>query len=325
LKVLLTGASGFVGSHVLESLQQNDFLTAVLLRDPSQTAPIKNRFPAVEVLHGSVEQPSSLTTVLEGITHVIHCAGRTKAVRVSEYYQTNHLGTRNLLEVVNQSGRVQRFVHISSLAVTGPATAEQPAREEQPADPVSDYGKSKLAAEIEVRERCRADFTIIRPPAVYGPRDTGFLSMFKAIRRHILPSPATAQCLSIVYARDLAEGIVKCLTAPVASGKIYFVASPETVTARRMAEEIARLMKTWTVPLPLPAALLYVVCLWQQLLSQVTNQASLLNLQKYAELSAPGWVCSPARLLAETGYACSTTLSEGLRQTLDWYQREHWV
>lgn len=313
-----------MGSHVLESLQQHDIATAVLLRDPNQTRSIQNRFPAIEFRHGSIEQPGSLANVLEGITHVIHCAGRTKAVRVSEFYETNHLGTRHLLEVVNQS-RVQRFVHISSLAVTGPATVEQPAREEQPAHPVSDYGKSKLAAELEVRERCHADFTIIRPPAVYGPRDTGFLSMFKAIRRHILPSPARTQCLSIVYARDLAEGIVKCLTAPVASGKIYFVASPETVTARRIAEEIAGLMKTWTVPLPLPAALLYVVCLWQQLLSRVTNRASLLNLQKYTELTAPGWVCSPAKFLAETGYACSTGLGEGLRQTLEWYQREHWV
>jgi nucleoside-diphosphate-sugar epimerase len=325
LKVLLTGASGFVGGHVLESLQQNSFPTAVLLRDPSKTESLKNRFPATEIRQGSVEHPSSLSTALEGITHVIHCAGRTKAVRVSEYYQTNQLGTRNLLEVVNRSGQVQRFVHISSLAVTGPATAEQPAQEDQPALPVSDYGKSKLAAEIEVRDHCRAEFTIIRPPAVYGPRDTGFLSMFKAIQRHILPRPGTAQCLSIVYAKDLAEGIVKCLTEPVAVGKTYFVASPEIITARKMAEEIAGLMNTWTLPLPLPAPLLYAVCLWQQLLSQVTNRASLLNLQKYAELSAPGWVCSSAKLLAETGYACSTRLGEGLRQTLDWYRREHWV
>ena len=322
---MLTGASGFVGSHVLESLQQHDFATSVLLRDPSKSDLLKNRFPGIDVRQGSVERPTSLSTALDGITHVIHCAGRTKAVRVSEFYQTNHLGTRNLLEVVNSSGQVQRFVHISSLAVTGPATVEQPAQEEQPALPVSDYGKSKLAAELEVRDHCRADFTIIRPPAVYGPRDTGFLSMFKAIHRHILPRPCTTQSLSVVYAKDLAEGIVKCLISPVAGGKTYFVASPEVVTARRMAEEIAELMHKWTLPLPLPAPLLYAVCLWQQLFSQLTNRASLLNLQKYAELSAPGWVCSPAKLLAETGYACSTRLGEGLRQTLDWYEREHWL
>jgi len=254
-----------VGSHVLESLQQHEFATAILLRDPSKSDLLKSLFPGIEVRQGSVERPTSLSTALKGITHVIHCAGRTKAVRVSELYQTNHLGTRNLLEVVNRSGQVQRFVHISSLAVTGPATVEQPAQEEQPALPVSDYGKSKLAAEIEVRDHCRTDFTIIRPPAVYGPRDTGFLSMFKAIHRHILPRPGTAQSLSVVYAKDLAEGIVKCLTSPVAGGKTYFVTSPEIVTARRMAEEIAVLMHRWTLPLPLPAPLLYAVCLWQQL------------------------------------------------------------
>jgi nucleoside-diphosphate-sugar epimerase len=92
-----------------------------------------------------------------------------------------------------------------------------------------------------------------------------------------------------------------------------------------MAEKIAELMGRWTVPVPLPPPLLYGVCLFQQLVSQITRQASLLNLQKYAELRAPGWVCSPARLLAETGLRCGTSLHEGLRQTLDWYQREHWL
>jgi dihydroflavonol-4-reductase len=325
LKVLLTGASGFVGSHILESLHFRKLPTVILLRDGSRIDNAAACLKEIEIRKGSVEDPASLVNVLEGVTHVIHCAGRTKAVRAAEFYQTNHAGTRNLLEVVNRAAGVERFLHVSSLAVCGPATAEHPAIEESPALPVSDYGKSKLAAEEEVRSHCRAAFTIIRPPAVYGPRDTAFLSMFKAINRHLLPQPNKAQALSIVYATDLAEAIAESLINPRASGKTYFVASPEIVTARGMAERIAKLIGHWTVPVPMPAPLLYAVCLAQQGLSQITRKARLLNLQKYAELRAPGWVCSPARLLAETGLTCSTSLDDGLGQTLDWYRREHWL
>ena len=314
-----------MGSHILESLHQHRLPTAILLRDTSKTDFLRTCLEHTEIRQGSVEDPGSLNRVLEGVTHVIHCAGRTKAVNACEFYQTNHQGTRNLLEVVNRTEGIRRFLHVSSLAVSGPATAQHPALEESPARPVSDYGKSKLAAEQEVRQHCRAAFTIIRPPAVYGPRDTGFLSMFRAIKRHLLPRPNKGQALSLVYVKDLADAVTRCLTNPSASGKTYYVASPEVVTARAMAEQIATLMGQWTVPLPMPTPVLYGVCLLQQLVSQITRQASLLNLQKYAELRAPGWVCSPARLLAETGLSCSTSLDEGLRQTLGWYQREHWL
>jgi nucleoside-diphosphate-sugar epimerase len=326
LKVLLTGASGFVGSHILECLHAHQISTAVLLRKTSSTTFLGTQLERTEVRNGSIEEPESLLRATEGITHVIHCAGRTRALSSSEFYQTNHAGTRHLVDVVNaQATVIERFVHISSLAVCGPATPASPANENSPLRPVSDYGKSKLAGEQEVREKCRVPFTIIRPPAVYGPRDLGFFSMFAAIKRHLRPRPKKGQALSIVYARDLAEAVVNCLTSRVTAGQTYFVASPEVVSGRGMAEEIARQMEGWTIPLPMPAWLLWAICLVQQSLSQLTRRASLLNLQKYAELRAPGWVCSPAKLQAETGFVCQTTLRQGISHTLEWYRREHWL
>ena len=315
-----------MGSHILDSLQERQLPTAILLRDSSPKGFLNAHLQRVEVRTGSIEVPATLPKALEGITHLIHCAGRTKAVNPGQFYQTNHLGTRNLIEAMDKGGnQVERFVHISSLAVTGPATPDNPAQENSPARPVSDYGKSKWAAEEEVRQRCGVPFTILRPPAVYGPRDTGFLSMFKAIERHVLPRPRKSQALSLVYVEDLAKAVALCLLNPVAAGKTYFVASPETVTTRKMAEEIAVQMNRWTVPLPMPGPLLWMVCLLQQLMSQLTGRASLLNLQKYAELCAPGWVCSPLKLQKETGFVCGTQFSQGIRQTLDWYQQEHWL
>ncbi len=315
-----------MGSHILDSLRQKQVDTVVLLRSTSETSFLKQHLSAIEVRRGSISDRPSLTQAFEGITHVIHCAGRTKAVRAAEFYEVNHVGTRNLIEAVNSKGpHIERLLHISSQAVAGPATCESPATEEVPPRPVSVYGKSKLAGELEVRQQCRVPFTILRPPVVYGPRDTGFLSLFKAVKHHLLPRPNKQQALSVVYAKDLADAVVTCLFHPKAAGQTYFVASLEPITGRDMAEEIAVQMKRWTFPCPIPAPVLWGVCLLQQALAQLTGRPSLLNLQKYAELTAPGWVCSAARLQRDLGFVCETRLHHGIGLALDWYTREGWL
>jgi nucleoside-diphosphate-sugar epimerase len=282
--------------------------------------------PNVEVRLGSIGDPESLGRAMAGITHVVHCAGATKAARAAGFSEVNQAGTRNVVSAINcQAGRVQQLVHISSLAAAGPAPRERPAREEDIPQPVSEYGKSKLAGELEVRDHCRTEYVILRPPAIYGPRDAEFLRLFRAVKRHLLPKPAGAQALSMVFVRDLAEAVANCLIHPAAGGKTYFVAAREVVTARTMAEEIAAQMNTWTLPLPLPTALLWPICLAQELASRMSGRPNVLSLQKFAELRAPGWVCDPTRLERETGYACATTLKLGIAETLSWYQEHAWL
>ena len=326
MKILLTGASGFVGSHILDSLRRRNLDTALLLRPTSNKRFIASHLPEVEVRPGSIGDPESLNQAMAGITHVIHCAGATKAARVAGFYEVNQAGTHNVVSAVNgQAGRVQRIVHISSIAAAGPARRERPAREEDAPRPVSEYGKSKLAGELEVRNHCRAEYVILRPPAVYGPRDAEFLRLFQTVKLHLLPRPSGAQALSMVFVRDLAEAVVNCLTHAAVTGKTYFVAAREVVTAQTMAEEIAAQMNTWTLPLPLPVALLWPICLAQELASRLTGKPNVLSLQKFAELRAPGWVCDPTRLERETGYACATTLKQGIAATLSWYREHNWL
>jgi len=326
LKVLLTGASGFVGSHILDALRARKLPVAVLLRSTSNRQFIQNYLPQLEVRSGSISEPASLNVALENITHVIHCAGCTKARTNTQFYDVNQLGTRNVVDAVNARGsQIERLLHISSLAVTGPATPAKPAREEDATVPISEYGKSKLAAEMEVRRNCRVPCTVLRPPAVYGPRDGEFFPMFQAVHRHILPRPTVTQFLSLVYGPDLAEVVATCIDNPVAAGKTYFVASEEIVTARQMADEIAACMHHWTVPIPLPPTLLWPVCLGQEIVSRATGRPMMLNLQKYAELRAPGWVCDPSSLRRDTGCQCRTTLKTGVAATLEWYKQNQWL
>jgi 2-alkyl-3-oxoalkanoate reductase len=326
LKILLTGASGFVGSHILDSLCERGFATALLLRPTSNKRFIEHHLSNVELRLGSIDDSESLRRAMAGITHVIHCAGATRACRISDFYAINRGGTRNVIEAVNeQVGRVQRVVHISSLAAAGPAVAEKPARETDAPNPVSHYGKSKLAAELEVQTHCRTGHVILRPAAVYGPRDGEFLRLFRAVKSHLLPKPTAKQALSLLFAKDLANAVLTCLQHPVAAGKTYFVAARQVLTARTMASEVAAQMKVRTLPLPLPTMLLWPVCLAQEAISRLTGKASVLSLQKFAELSAPGWVCDPGLLERETGYTCPTALPAGIAQTLAWYRQYRWL
>lgn len=325
MNVLLTGANGFVGSHILDVLVARSVTTAVLLRSNSDRRFIEQHLSKVQVRTGSILEPDGLAPALTGITHVIHCAGCTRAVRAAGFFEVNQTGTRNLVEAVARQPLVQQFVHISSLAVSGPATAATPARESDPPRPVSTYGLSKLAAEQEVKTRCPVSATIIRPPAVYGPRDQGFLPLFRSIKRHVLPRPSAKQALSLVFARDLAQAVVACLGNPAAAGHTYFTASPEILTAREMGQMIAAHAGQWTIPCPLPTWALWPLCLGQELMARATDRPRLLNLQKFAELRAPGWVCDSSLLKKEIGFECRTTLEQGVADTWKWYQTQGWL
>jgi nucleoside-diphosphate-sugar epimerase len=327
MKVLLTGANGFVGSHILDCLCAKGIRTAILLRPTSHQESLQAHLSAVEVHFGSLTEPASLPPALREVTHVIHCAGRTKARRPEEFRETNQAGTRHLVTAVNQQPeRIRRFVHISSLAASHPATPDAPAREEELPHPVTLYGKTKLAAEEGVRALDQTEFVILRPAAVYGPRDPDFLQLFKAVQAGFCPRfGGGRQALSLVFVKDLAEVVVACLTHAAAAGQTYNVAAAEVVTAGDLVLEIARQMGRHPFSPPLPAALLWPICLAQEALTWLTRKPGLLSRQKYPELRAPGWVCDVRRLHQELGLQCPTSLPCGVAATLDWYRQHHWL
>lgn len=327
MKVLLTGASGLVGSHVLDHLVQAGVPVRLLLRASSPRQWIAPHLGKVEVQEGALDAPETLKPALEGVSHVIHCAGATKALDREGYFRVNHAGTLNLVAAINrQAGRLERLVHISSLAVTGPATAARPARETDPPRPLTDYGHSKLAAEQVVREQCRVPAVILRPPGVYGPREAEFFKLFKAVRHGLLPCfGGGRQPLSLVFAPDLAAAIVHCLTHEGAAGKVFHVAHPEVVTVRQLGELAATHWQSRPVRLALPTAALWPLCAVQEFINQITRRPQVVNLQKYRELAAPGWVCDVRRLQECTGFSAPTTVHTGVPATLRWYADAGWI
>jgi nucleoside-diphosphate-sugar epimerase len=327
MKVLLTGANGFVGSRILQQLAAGGIPAVILLRPTGSQRLIQDYLDGVEIRPGSLEEPATLAAALEGVSHVIHCAGKTKAVRRTEFAQVNVAGTQRLLDAVQaRAGQVQRLVYLSSLAACGPGTTQNPAREDDPPHPVSAYGHSKLAAERLVWDLDAPPRVVLRPGAVYGPGDADFLELFQTARRGFIPQfGGGRQPLNLVYADDLARLTVRCLTDPRAVGRTFHVAHPQPTTARELGRAVAAALGVKAKPVSLPLAFLVPISWGAELVSRLTGRPSIVSVDRRRLLTAPGWVCDTSHLRVELGWECETNLEEGLRRTAAWYQEAGWL
>jgi nucleoside-diphosphate-sugar epimerase len=298
-----------------------------LLRSGASQRLIQDSLAGVEIRTGSLDEPSTLEAALEGVTHVIHCAGKTKALRRKEFAQVNVGGTQRLLEAIQaRRPTLQRLVHVSSLAACGPGTLQNPVGEEDPPQPVSAYGHSKLAAERLVWDVRGLPKVVLRPGGVYGPGDSDFLRLFQTVGRGLIPQfGGGRQPLTLVYVDDLARLAVHCLREPRAVGRTFHVAHPQPVTAAELGQCVARALGVSARRLPLPYALLYPVSWGAEFLARLTRRPSILSVDRRHELMAPGWVCNPGRLQRQLGWKCETGLQEGLRRTAAWYREAGWL
>jgi nucleoside-diphosphate-sugar epimerase len=247
----------------------------------------------------------------------------TTAIDPEGYYRGNVRATANLARASAITGA--RFVLVSSLAACGPCAGGDAVNEETAPAPVGDYGKSKLEGELEARALI-PEAVIVRPPVVYGPRDTGVYGILKAISRGIAPRIGGGErWFSMVYVDDLVDGLLAAAGAPGAAGRTYFIAHPEPVNWTILPAIAGRIMgrKPRTVTVPLPAA--YALGFAGELLSRVTGKAGFLSRGKIREAVCERWVCDPSRAAAELGVRPQTNLEAGLKRTLAWYKEAGWL
>ncbi len=319
MKLFLTGASGFVGSHVLDSLVASGHDVSILLQRTSNTRFISPRLPAVTVHYGSLGDLAILKTAMSGADAVIHCAGKTKALRSSDFYEANQAGTRNVATAANACQDSVR--HLICISVPG-----SPAEEGDEPRPVTVYGRSKMLGETEVRRHCRVPWTILRPAAVYGPRDAEFLTLFRQVKRRVMPLISGAKRhLNMVYGPDLAAAVLCCLLREESRGRTYHVASEPPCTDEEFMEEIGSHLEVRPVRLRIPGWGLTFAARIEETLSWVTGRPRMLSRQKLPELLAPGWVCSTSRIREDLGFTAPTSLREGVGLTVEWYRREGWL
>lgn len=328
MRILLTGASGFLGSHIAEQLDQQGADVRALVRPTSDTRFLE-RLAHVTLLRGALSDKDSLFAATEGVDGVIHTAGLVKARRPADFYRTNAQGTVNLLDAVKRNAPdIGRFVLVSSLAVMGPAEDGRAIPAGASPNPVTHYGRSKLAAEQAARAEARAvPITILRPPMIYGPRDRELLPFFKSVQLGVLPLTGSPKSrLSAIYVADCAAACIIALEADVPTGSAYFVEDGRLETLGGLITHIENALgqRAW-LRVPVPRFLMYGAALGSELYGRIRGRAVMLTRDKLNELLAPHWVCDSAEAQAALGWKPRISFEEGTRITGAWYRQEGWL
>ena len=330
--VFVTGGTGFVGSHLVEELMERDVdeIRCLVRSDPKWLSDLD-----VEYVRGDLSDVETLWSALDGVTHVYHVAGITRAPSWEPFYEVNVKGTLNLLGAVKHAApHVERVVVTSSLAAVGRAASDV-ATEETPLRPVSRYGRSKAEMEAALQDPHKMTtsywdalpITVVRPPAVYGPRDRDILDFFRAVKRHVCPivGGGSARTLSLVHGRDLARGLVEASWHPDAAGETYFLGSEQPYAWNEVKEAATEALDTWAVTLPVPGPLVGAVGAAAEAWGTLTGAYPPLNRDKAREIRHACTACSIDKAQAHFGYRPQIPLDEGVARTIEWYDERGWL
>ena len=326
----VTGGTGFVGSHLVEELLSRgvEEVRCLVRSDPKWLSGLD-----VEPVRGDLSDVEALWTALDGVTHVYHVAGLTRAPTWDPFYEVNVKGTLNLMGALKHAApNVERVLITSSLAAVGRCD-DPPATEAAPLRPVSRYGKSKAQMEAALHDAHdmtesyweALPITVVRPSAVYGPRDRDILDFFQAVNRHVCPMAGGNSALSLVHVRDLVEGMVDASLAPAAEAETYLLGSTRPYTWHEVKQATTDALDTWAVTVPVPEPLVGLVGAAAEAWGWLSGTYPPLNREKAREIRHACTVCSSAKAQRDFGYAPSMPLPKGIESTLAWYDDAGWL
>ena len=323
MRAFVTGATGFVGAHLVSALQARGDDVTALVRSPAKAQALG--WTGVRVVRGDLDDDAALTAGCADADVVYHVAGRIAARSLAEFLAANRDGTRRLRDAALRAARPPRLVLVSSQAAGGPNARGVPIDETVPPAPVTDYGRSKLAAE-EIVRAAALPWVVVRPPVVYGERDTETLKLFRMARAGVgAVFGDGSQPLSVIYAGDLARALIAAGTTAAAAGRIYYACHPDVVTARELVLAVGRAVGKIPAIVPIPGPLAR-GALWAiGSLAGLAGRSTILTADKANEFLAPAWTCRSDRLTRDTGWRADTGLAAGLERTVTWYRKEGWL
>ncbi len=331
-RVLVTGGTGFVGSHLVEKLVRRGWRVRLLLRRTSSLRWLEG--VPLEYAYGDVRDKASLAGACVGVRGVFHFGGVTRAFSASDFQETNGQGTRNLAEAVAERAEPGAFfVYCSSMAAGGPGISMErdpaPVRTEaDPPTPVTPYGRSKLQGEVALREvadaHTRFRYVILRPPAIYGPRDEGLIVLFRWIHRGILPMPAgIPPRFSLIHVDDLVDAALR--VQQVDARGTYYVSDGDEYSWSEVGELAAQLMATQVRTVRVSHFAAKLAAGLGETWAVVTRTPAVLSRAKVEDLWQAHWVCLPEKARRDWGFAPQMTLVRGLEETLSWYRHNKWL
>lgn len=332
-RILITGASGFIGSFIAEEALRRGLETWVAVRKTSSREYLTDeRLNFLEVDMGNEQR---LREALKGMSfdYIVHAAGVTKCIDKEEFYRVNTEGTRNLVGAITELDmKIEKMVFLSSLSVMGAIREQQPYREIEEDDqpqPNTEYGKSKLEAERYLRtagEQTGLPYVILRPTGVYGPREKDYFIMAKSIKNHSdFAVGFKPQDITFVYVKDVVQAVFLALEKGQ-TGRAYFLSDGKVYRSSTFSNLIRReLGNPWWIRITAPIWVLRIVTALGDFIGRKRGKISALNNDKYNILKQRNWRCNIQPAIDELGYKPEYDLERGVKETIAWYKLQRWL
>ena len=334
---MITGASGFIGSFIVEEALRRGFDTWAAVRKSSSKAFLQD--PRIHFIELNLSSEELLTEQLRGhaFDYVVHAAGVTKCLDKKDFYRINTEGTQHLVRALIATGMPLRcFVYISSLSIMGAIREQQPYAEILESDtpqPNTAYGLSKLEAErwlknekLEMRNEKLFPFVVLRPTGVYGPRERDYFMMAKSIEAHTdFAVGFKQQDITFVYVTDVVQAVFLALEKGE-TGRAYFLSDGEVYQSSTFSDLIRReLGNPWWIRITAPLWLLRIITFVGEYVGRITGRVTALNNDKYHIMRQRNWRCDITPARRELGYEPQVKLEEGVRRSIAWYKENNWL
>lgn len=323
---VVTGASGFVGSHLVDYLLTKGDEVHCIIRESSNLRWLEGK--DVTIHDSGLFNKDKLKSILKNVDYLYHVAGVVKGKKEEDYFNGNVETTRNLLDaVVEVTPNIKRVLVVSSLTASGPSKLGNPVTENSPTNPITTYGRSKVAQEELVKTYMdKLPITIVRPPAIYGNRDTEIYLVFKTYKQGLMTLVGfNHKEVSLIYVKDLVHGIYLAATNEKAKGEIYFISSKEFYNWPQIGKVIHNAMGKKAITLRLPHFLVYIVATFAQFFATFSSKPATFNLEKARDFVQEAWTCDTTKAQNDLGFKEKFSLKEGMKATIDWYKKEGWL
>lgn len=323
---LVTGATGFIGSHLANHLLKRGCKVHCTVRNTSRLQWLDAS--RVQLHTTDLARSPSLKEALENTEYVFHCAGITKARSPEDFFLANAEACNQLYQACAEYGKnIKAIVHISSLAVTGPAINHHPVDEKSECRPLTYYGKSKLAGEqIALKFSSSLPIIILRPPVVYGPRETDFFTYLKTINKGWNPVVGKVRrTLSLIYVHDLVEAMIRSASRPTGKDNIFFVTDGNVYDWDDIAKASMQLLGVNARRIVVPEFLMYPFACLMEAVSCFGSGPALLDRQKVMEVCQESWTASSQKFFTAHDFQPQYDLKKGLEETINWYKENRWL
>jgi len=323
---VVTGANGFVGSHLVDLLLKKDIIVRCITRKTSNMRWLKDK--SIEIFDGGLFDKENLRMAFKDASFIYHVAGVVKAKTSEGYFNGNVEATRIMLEVALESpATIEKFLIVGSQTVTGPSYDDNPVNEETECKPLTTYARSKKEQEeVALSYSDKLPITICRAPAVYGERDTEVFIYFQTFNKGLTTLIGfDKKILSLIHVADLAEGLYLAATSDKSAGEIYFISSEKYYTWDEIGNVTAKALGKKALRIRIPHFIVFTIAAFAQFFAMFSKKPATLNIEKAKDLTQHAWICDTTKAVEQLGFRQKVSIEEGINRSCEWYREMKWI